>query len=173
MFLYENQRFKVIYKLSYASVFFNEVKSASLLLIMNLNVHGMSVNDEKLSVLSEMIAFAKIDKELNEAEYNFLLGVSRQLGVGKEEFDTLFARDVKKIIPKTEPERILQFHRLVLLMNIDEVEKDSEILAIRNIGLGMGLPPDAIERVLGVMHEYPNKIVPPKVLLSIFKTYYN
>ena len=49
---------------------------------------------EKLSLLSEMIAFARIDNTLKEIEYNFLLGVAKQLEISPEDFDYLFEHPV-------------------------------------------------------------------------------
>ena len=91
----------------------------------------------------------------------------------RKTFDTLFNEEVEHIIPKSEADRILQFHRLVLLMNVDKKQDLIEISRIHNIGLEMGLPPSAIEQVLSIMHKYPNKIVPPKVLIDIFRAHYN
>ncbi|WP_430905920.1 TerB family tellurite resistance protein [Maribacter sp. 2-571] len=133
----------------------------------------MSTYKEKLSILSEMIAFAKIDKKVGEPEYNFLLGVSAHLGVDRQTFDSLFDKEVAHYVPKTEADRIIHFHRLVLLMNVDQRQQDVEVSRLHNIGLGMGLPPSAIEQVLGLMHQYPDKIVPPDVLINIFKAHYN
>ena len=132
----------------------------------------MSSFEEKLSILSEMIAFARADHVVSDSEYNFLLSVAEQLGVDKETFESLFETKVKKIIPKTQAERILQFHRLVLPMNVDE-QHELEVKKLHDIGLGMGLPPSAINQVLAIMHKYPNKIVPPDVLINIFKAHYN
>jgi len=132
----------------------------------------MSTFEEKLSILSEMIAFAKADNIVSDSEYNFLLSVAAHLGVDKEAFDSLFDTEVEKIMPKTQAERILQFHRLVLLMNVDG-QHELEVSKLHNIGLGMGLPPSAIEQVLAIMHKYPDKIVPPDVLINIFKAHYN
>ncbi|WP_276390214.1 TerB family tellurite resistance protein [Eudoraea chungangensis] len=133
----------------------------------------MNSLEEKLSILSEMIAFAKADEDLNDSEYNFLFSVATNLGVNKKTFDSLFKAKAQKIIPKTQAERILQFHRLLLLMNVDNNQRLVEISKLHNIGLGMGLPPSAIEQVLSVMHQYPDKIVPPEVLIDIFKAHYN
>ena len=41
--------------------------------------------DEKLSLLSEMIQFAKADNNFKEMEYNFILAVAEQIGISKEE----------------------------------------------------------------------------------------
>lgn len=133
----------------------------------------MSTYKEKLSILSEMIAFAKVDDAVKTAEYDFLLGVAAQLGVDIKTFDLLFKKESEHLIPKTEAERILQFHRLVLLMNVDQVQEDIEITRLHNMGLSMGLPPTAIDQVLEVMHLYPNNVVPPDVLINIFKAHYN
>jgi len=133
----------------------------------------MSPKKERLSILSEMITFAKVGDKVKEPEYNFLLGVASHLDVDRESFDSLFETKAEHIVPKTEADRILQFHRLVLLMNVDQVQDKIEITRLHQIGLGMGLRPTAIDQVLTVMHDYPNKVVPPKVLIDIFKTHYN
>ncbi len=133
----------------------------------------MGTHKEKLSILSEMIAFAKVDNKVKPEEYGFLQSVAEQLGIGQEAFEALFHEEAEHVIPKSEADRILQFHRLVLLMNVDKEQDLSEINQIHNIGLRMGLPPSAIEQVLSIMHQYPNKIVPPQVLLDIFRAYYN
>lgn len=133
----------------------------------------MSTYKEKLSILSEMISFARVGNTIKDEEYIFLRSVAQQLGVDEETFDTLFNEEVEHIVPKSEADRILQFHRLVLLMNVDKKQDLIEINRIHNIGLEMGLPPSAIEQVLSIMHKYPNKIVPPKVLIDIFKAHYN
>jgi hypothetical protein len=133
----------------------------------------MNSYKEKLSILSEMISFARAEREIKDSEFSFLQGVAELLGVYQEDFEKLFNSKVKKIIPKSQPERILQFHRLVLLMNVDRKQEMNEIRKIHDIGLKMGLPPSAIDQVLVLMHRYPDKIVPPDVLFNIFKAHYN
>ncbi len=133
----------------------------------------MSSYEEKMSILSEMIAFARTDHKMKDSEYDFLLGVAGLLGVDRETFDSLLITRVEKIVLKTQAERIVQFHRLVLLMNVDQEQHQLEIGKLHNLGLSMGLPPSAIEQVLLVMHQYPDKIVPPQVLINIFKAHYN
>ena len=133
----------------------------------------MSSYEEKLSILSEMISLARVDQAIKDSEFEFLWGVAEQLGVDRDDFETLFEEPVRNIIPKTLLERILQFHRLVLLMNVDREQTFKETDKLHNIGLRMGLPPSAIDQVLALMHQYPDKIIPPKTLIGIFKAYYN
>ncbi|GAA4281242.1 TerB family tellurite resistance protein [Gaetbulibacter aestuarii] len=131
---------------------------------------------EKLSLLSEMIAFAKFDKEIKRLEYNFLLGVAKQLEITREDFDYLIDNPVSYIHLKSHSERIVQFHRLVLLMNIENQSEENQrqgVVKLYNFGLRMGLSHEAITKVLDLMESFPNKIVPPDVLIDVFKTQYN
>lgn len=130
---------------------------------------------EKLSLLSEMIAFAKYDKDIKHIEYNFLLGVSKQLEISREDFDYLIEHPINYIHLKSHSERIVQFHRLVLLMNIENQGDNNSkgVIKLYNFGLRMGLSHESITKVLYLMESFPNKIVPPDVLIDIFKTQYN
>jgi len=128
---------------------------------------------EKLSLLSEMIAFAKTDKDLKRIEYNFLLSIAKQLEVSREDFDYLIEHPVNYTNLKSHSERIVQFHRLVLLMHVDQERTNNEITKIHNYGLRMGLNHDSINRVLYLMEGFPNMMVPAEVLIDIFKVQYN
>ncbi|MDY8134035.1 TerB family tellurite resistance protein [Aquimarina sp. 2201CG5-10] len=133
----------------------------------------MNSKEEKLSLLSEMIQFAKADKKYKEQEHSFILAVASQLGVTREEVGELIENGVDKKPLQPESQRILQFHRLVLLMNVDQEASQIEIHKIKNIGLQMGLRPEAIDTVLKEMHNYPNKVIPPDELIAIFSRFYN
>lgn len=132
---------------------------------------------EKLSLLSEMIAFAKYDKDIKRIEYNFLLGVAKQLDITREDFEYLIEHPVTYTHLKSHSERIVQFHRLVLLMNIEQESNEENnstgVIKLYNFGLRMGLSHESITKVLYLMESFPNKIVPPDVLIDIFKTQYN
>lgn len=128
---------------------------------------------EKLSLLSEMIAFARIDNSLKEIEYNFLLGVAKQLDITQHDFDYLLDNPVTYVHLKTHSERIVQFHRLVLLMNVDGSRSQKELIKLHNFGLRMGLGHEAINKVLDLMESFPDKIIPPDFLIDIFKVQYN
>lgn len=133
----------------------------------------MYSKEEKLSLLLEMIQFANVDEKWKEQEYHFILAVAAQLKISKEEVDTLIKEGTEKKNIHPESQRILQFHRLVLLMNVDQEISQKEIYKIKDIGLHMGLRSEAIDAVLEKMHEYPNKVIPPQELISIFTRFYN
>ncbi|MCE2612704.1 TerB family tellurite resistance protein [Flavobacteriaceae bacterium D16] len=128
---------------------------------------------EKLGLMSELIALAKADHVVSPAEYGFLLSIAGDLGIEEQRFLKLFDQPVKKESHGSQGERIVQFHRLVLLMNVDQELDEREVEKLYNLGLHMGIPPGAIQQVLMIMHQYPDKIVPPEVLLKIFKAHNN
>ncbi|NJK85951.1 MAG: TerB family tellurite resistance protein [Bacteroidales bacterium] len=128
---------------------------------------------EKLSLITELIKLAKCDHEIREKEYQFISAVAQQLGISKKELDPLFSQFIEFTPPPFEFNRILQFQRLVLLMNIDGDACKDEMLLIRNLGLRLGLNPSSIETILIEMNKYPNKIIPPDILIEIFKQHYN
>lgn len=129
--------------------------------------------EEKLSLLTELIKLARCDEQVREQEYKFLMTIARSLDVSREDFDSLFEQYIEFTPPESEFERILQFHRLVLLMNVDEESSDSELDFIRDIGIRMGLNSLATDRILVTMNEFPNKLIPPDRLIGIFKENYN
>jgi len=128
---------------------------------------------EKLSLLSEMIAFAQTDDSLKSIEYNFLFSIAQQLDITKEDFDYLINHPVTYVHLKSHSERIVQFHRLVLLMSAEQHITPKQMVKIHNFGLRMGLSHESISRVLDLMDSFPNKIVPPDFLIDIFKVQYN
>ncbi|MXN89927.1 excinuclease ABC subunit B [Flavobacterium sp. Sd200] len=133
----------------------------------------MSTYKEKLSLLSEMIAFAKIDGEVHEREYRFLWIVASQLKIEKDVFTSLFEEPAEKVVLKTEHDRILQFYRLALLMQADGVLHDNEQIAIREMGINMGLSPFAMKSVLVEMQNSPTGMIDPEVLLALFRAQQN
>lgn len=129
--------------------------------------------NERLSLLAELIKLAKADDEMREIEFQFLLSIAAQMGVTKEDFKTLFEQYIEFNPPKLEFERIIQFQRLVLLMNVDLDINETELEYIKDLGMRMGLHPMATSEVLKVMHDYPTKVIPPERLIAIFKTFHN
>ena len=133
----------------------------------------MNTYEEKLSLLTEMIAFAKIDGQVHERELAFLSIVASQLKVEKPVFESLFEHPADRVVLKTEHQRILQFYRLALLMHADGVLHDNEQVAIRELGINMGLSPFAMKGVLTEMQRSPTGLIDPDMLLALFRAQQN
>jgi uncharacterized tellurite resistance protein B-like protein len=133
----------------------------------------MNTYEEKINLLSEMIAFSVIDGRLHEREYQFVWIVAQELGIDKNEFNDLFHQELPTKVAKCEFERIQQFYRLALLMHVDGVLHQKEEEAIRQIAINMGLNPSATNRVLKLMKVSPNAMISPEVLLDHFQEQLN
>ncbi|AWH86160.1 excinuclease ABC subunit B [Flavobacterium album] len=133
----------------------------------------MNTYEEKLSLLTEMISFAKIDGEIHERELAFLSIVAAQLKIEKPVFESLFEHPAEKVVIKSEHQRILQFYRLALLMHADGVLHDNEQVAIREMGINMGLSPFAMKGVLNEMQRSPTGLIDPDMLLALFRAQQN
>ena len=133
----------------------------------------MATYQEKLSLLSDMIAFAKIDGDIHERELQFLSIIASQLNVEQNDFEKLFDHGAQHLIIKDEHQRILHFYRLALLMHADGILHEKEQVAIREIGINMGLSPFAMRSVLQEMRQSPSGLIDPDLLLALFRAQHN
>jgi hypothetical protein len=133
----------------------------------------MQTNEEKISLLLEMIAFATIDGKLHKNEYTFLALVASELNISATVFEDLFHQELPAKVIKSEFERFNQFYRLALLMHSDGLIHSKEEVAIVQIGINMGLNPILTNRILKMMKMSPSPIIEANVLLEIFKEQHN
>ena len=133
----------------------------------------MNTYEQKISLLAEMIAFAVIDGKLHDREYQFLSIVANELKITKEDFKNLFHQELAPIPIKSESQRIQQFYRLALLMHCDGVLHEKEEIAIKQMGVNMGLNPFAIKRILKAMEKSPTRMIDGETLINIFKEQLN
>ena len=129
--------------------------------------------NETHSQLADLIGLIKSDGEINDQELDFLFKVAQQMGVSREDLDKLFKSKTDFTPPKNEFERIVQFYRLVLLMNVDNDKNVQELNYVRNLAIRMGLNPISTNKILELMDNYPDKKVPVDVLISVFQQNHN
>lgn len=133
----------------------------------------METYQEKISLLQEMIAFALVDGQLHDREYDFIEMIAQELEIDKETMLKLFDKKEKKTIIKDEFARICQFYKLALLMHVDGVLHESETKKINEIGINMGLNPYAMKRVLHLMKVSPTRMIDGDVLVAAFQEQLN
>ena len=133
----------------------------------------MNTNEEKRSLLLEMIAFSTVDGRLHKREYEFLSIIANELNIDSGVFNDLFHQELPQVVVKSEFQRIQQFYSLALLMHCDGVLHEKEEVAIRQIAINMGLNPFATKRVLEMMKKESNPMIDAKVLLKMFKEQHN
>ncbi len=128
---------------------------------------------EKLSLISELIELAKVDNVVTDDEVAFIKTIGNSIGLDDTTLLDLFKNPVKFDPETSEINRIIQFHRLVLLMNVDGEAEFREILHMRQLGVKMGLNPRATNEVLDRMTDYENNVIPPNDLIAIFQKHHN
>jgi tellurite resistance protein len=124
---------------------------------------------QKISLLSDMIAFAVVDGKLHKNEFQFLSLIADDLEINPAEFQQLFHTENQTEVIKDDFERIQQFYRLALLMHSDGILHEREEIRIHEIGIGMGLDPFAMKRVLKAMAKSPTRMLAPDYLLEVFQ----
>lgn len=129
--------------------------------------------EEKLSLLKDLIIVANADGQFREDEQRFIYAIAEQMGITPKDYVKLFEENISHTPPSLEVERIVQFQRIILVMNVDQNVSLEEIKEVQNLGLKLGLHPAAINQVLTEMHDYKNKMLPPERLIEIFKTHHN
>lgn len=133
----------------------------------------MYSEEEKLGLLSDLIAIAQADHHISDEEYNFIMALANRFEIDKERVHDLFHNPIESKPITTEIGRITHFHKLILMMNVDMKTKDSEVIALRNFGLKLGIRMEVIDQVIQRMDKYENKLIPTEELVRIFQAYYN
>ncbi|MEZ4854526.1 TerB family tellurite resistance protein [Flavobacterium sp.] len=157
--------------INYKSKIFN--KNGSLCIFTKVKHYFMDNYKERIDLLQELIAFAVVDGELHDREYDFIALIAQELEIDTETLHDLFNKKHEKTIIKDEFNRICQFYRLALLMHADGVLHEREQTKINEIGINMGLNPFAMKRVLKLMEQSPNNMVSAETLLSVFTEQHN
>ena len=133
----------------------------------------MNPEQERISLLQEMISFALVDGELHDREYDFIEMVALELGIEKPTLLKLYDNKGEVTVIKDEINRICQFYRLALLMQCDYVLHENEYIKINEIGINMGLNPYAMKRVLKLIEKSPNHMVDGQTLIAMFSEQLN
>jgi pimeloyl-ACP methyl ester carboxylesterase len=146
------------------------VTLVSTFILKQNQVKPIPENEALMFQLTEM---SKVDGDIKEMEFGFLLQIAQQLGLTKEELMELFEKKINTSPPKNEIDRIVQFYRLCLLMFVDNDLHHEELKALRNTAIKMGLQPLATEQVIDWLIKHPGQGLPTNELLRIFQANFN
>ena len=124
-------------------------------------------------MISELIELSKSDGYVSDQEIGFIHQIGNMMGLANEEILALFKTPVAFNPPDEHFDRIVQFQRMVLLMNVDKETHVNEMNHLKMMGLKLGLNPSAVDEVLKRMVDYPNNMIPPDDLLKIYRKHMN
>ena len=125
------------------------------------------------SLLSDLINMVMADGMIKESEIQLILKLADRMDVSRKEVMELFENPGPAPSEFSEVDRITHFYRLTLVMQVDQETHHTEIVALKNFGLKMGIRPVVADQILKKMSKYKDGIVPAEELLKIFKIYYN
>ena len=133
----------------------------------------MPTLEQKNGLLSDLISFSIIDGKLHHKEYDFILLIATELGIKKIDLDVLFHKEIVPVVIKSQISRVIQFYRLALLMHIDGIVHAKENTRLHEIGIQMGLDPNAIKTIINLMENSENCIVSEQTIMAAFEVQKN
>ena len=133
----------------------------------------MEKHQKKLSLLQDLIALSNVDRNISFIENNFIYTIALSLGVSEVELTQLKNNPVNYNPENKETDRIIQFYRLLLLMNVDQVKTKKEIDFCKETGLKMGLNTTAINTTIEQMLNSETGMMTPNDVIKIFQTHHN
>jgi len=125
------------------------------------------------SLLSDLILMVMVDGKIRPSEIQLIEKMAKRMVISKSEVQELLQNPKATALPFSEADRITHFYKLMLVMQVDGEAHSSELEALVNFGLKMGIRPAVTQQILKKMTQYENGIVPAAELLKIFKIYYN
>lgn len=133
----------------------------------------MDNHHQKISHLKALYHLANIDSYYTETEAVYIKIVADRLGIRHEELNKFDGSEPDLVLPDREYKLYSLFHRLAIIIMIDNAIDENEKRYCINLGIRMGLHPNAIIEI--VEHAIENgamKTLPTDVI-EIFRKYQN
>ncbi len=127
--------------------------------------------EEKITLLKQLYQISKVDGEIADTEFEFLIDLAHSLEVPFEVLDDIFDEKtiyLKNEVPKNIYERIIQIYRLALMIVIDNHIKFDEVNLLKNIAIELKLPTEPVTVMLSEIVNNKDKILEPEKLFDIF-----
>ncbi len=130
--------------------------------------------DEKISHLNDLINLSKIDGNEALNEVNFINSVADRLGVSRADLKRLREKnsDVEFTPSRDMYQRMMQYHRLIILMGIDRIITQEEKDLCIDLGVKMNLKREAIEEIIDKALDTPRHVISVDEIENIFYRHY-
>ncbi|MEM0519409.1 MULTISPECIES: TerB family tellurite resistance protein [Aequorivita] len=125
------------------------------------------------ALLSDLIQMIKVDGKIKNSEIQFIQKMATRMNISDKELINLIEDPAPSQAVYSEVERITHFYKLILVMKIDNETHHTELVALKNFGLKMGIRPVVADQILRKMEQSKEQTLPAEELLNIFKIYYN
>lgn len=145
----------------------------SFILTGNLRNLTLDTHEQKISHLNALYHIACADNDLTEVEIIYIRKVAERLGVTLAEVSKLKGSVPELDLPNREYKVYALFHRLVLILTIDGIAEEKEQQYCFNLGIKMGLHPNAIGEIIDYAILHGSSNTTPKEVMTIFRKYLN
>jgi hypothetical protein len=130
-------------------------------------------HNQKISHLKALFHLAAVDKVLSKVEIVYIRIVAERLGVDPGELLSFDGTEPKLVLPDREYKIYALFHRLAIIIMLDDKMDEKERIYCFNLGVKMGLHPNAIGEIIDYIGEHGAMDSDANAVIAIFKKYAN
>ena len=130
----------------------------------------MDTYQQKISHLKALYHLACADNVYSRAEAIFISNVAKRLGVEEEELAKFDGSEPDLELPDREYKVYSLFHRLVIIIMVDNEVHATEKHYCFNLGVKMGLHPNAVSEIIALVEDGDIGAAPNEVM-DIFRKY--
>ena len=113
------------------------------------------------------------DNTISQAEAAYIRIVAERLGVDINELSKFDGSEPELELPSSEINLYTIFHRLALIIMIDGAAHDREKEYCTNLGIKMGLHPNAVLEIIAHVEKHGSMRTLPQDVMAIFRKYMN
>ena len=130
----------------------------------------MYTHEEKVSHLKALYYLALSDGVLSKAESIYIKIVAEHLGISMEVLEGFDGTIPELVLPNREYKLYSLFHRLAIIIMVDDRIYEEEERHCFNLGIRMGLHPNAIEEIIAHVMTTTSAESPAEII-AIFRKY--
>ena len=133
----------------------------------------MYTHEQKTNHLKPLYRMALRDGEVRRSESIFIQKVAEKLNVDLKVLDNVIDEPIDFVLPNREFKIYSLFHRLILIMLVDGKAANEEIEFCINMGVRMGLHPQAVNEIVRLLIKQGPMQTDSKAIVDIFKRFWN
>jgi len=133
----------------------------------------VDTHKQKVSHLKALYHLACADNVLTKVEAIYIKNVAERLGVNLEELKKFDPSEPLLELPDREYKIYSLFHRLAIIIMVDNVINENEKRYCFNLGIKMGLHPNAVGEIIDHVIAHGASGALPQEIMAIFRKYLN
>jgi hypothetical protein len=131
----------------------------------------MDSYQQKVSHLRSLYYLAHADNVFSKAEAIYIKKVAEALGIDPAVLSTFEAKEPELDLPDREYKVYALFHRLAIMLLIDNGINEREKRFCFNLGIKMGLHPNAVGEIIDFVIRNGSMNTTPGEVMKIFRRY--